>query len=279
MGLFSMNYNKPGPGVDPNEPRKKGVKRFFEILGRDFGSFVTLNLFFCLFFIFPMGVFVLTDIGILPEFGFILSVLVAVPMGGVFTTMVYCISKMLRDDPEYVMYDIKRKFKQNFKQSIIPGVLYVAYLFGQIFYWRRVAFAPPETMSLAMVILEGVAYIVIGMVAPYIFLQIAYIDLKLRQIAKNSLIISFANLPRSFMGAIMGNLAWFFFWTMFPISFIVFPIMLIFVFSISWLLCLMWVWPPVDKQFNIETTLREKYDKEFDERMAEKEENKRNGIE
>ena len=38
MGLFS-NYNKPGPGVAPDAPRKRGLSRLIEILGRDMGSF------------------------------------------------------------------------------------------------------------------------------------------------------------------------------------------------------------------------------------------------
>ncbi len=35
---FSSNFDKPGPGVSPDAPRKKGAARFFEILGRDFST-------------------------------------------------------------------------------------------------------------------------------------------------------------------------------------------------------------------------------------------------
>ena len=38
MGLFHSNFDKPGPGVAPDAPRKKGAARFFEILGRDFST-------------------------------------------------------------------------------------------------------------------------------------------------------------------------------------------------------------------------------------------------
>ena len=30
MGLFTRNFDKPGPGVSPDAPRKKGAARFFE---------------------------------------------------------------------------------------------------------------------------------------------------------------------------------------------------------------------------------------------------------
>ena len=38
MSIFSSffgGYNRPGPGVRPDEPRKKGFIRLLEILGRD----------------------------------------------------------------------------------------------------------------------------------------------------------------------------------------------------------------------------------------------------
>ena len=44
MGLFTRNFDKPGPGVSPDAPRKKGAARFFEILGRDFST-IWLELF------------------------------------------------------------------------------------------------------------------------------------------------------------------------------------------------------------------------------------------
>ena len=39
MPLFNMHYDRPGPGVNPDTPRKKGAARFIEVLGRDVSSF------------------------------------------------------------------------------------------------------------------------------------------------------------------------------------------------------------------------------------------------
>ena len=47
MGLFN-NYNKPGPGVNKNEKKKKGLILFFELLTRKFGAYITLNLVYLL---------------------------------------------------------------------------------------------------------------------------------------------------------------------------------------------------------------------------------------
>lgn len=41
MGLFfsSDRFTRPGPGVRPDAPRKKGVARLAEIMGRDMWNF------------------------------------------------------------------------------------------------------------------------------------------------------------------------------------------------------------------------------------------------
>ena len=37
--LFQFNFDKPGPGVNPDEPRKTGYRRFEELLINNGGSF------------------------------------------------------------------------------------------------------------------------------------------------------------------------------------------------------------------------------------------------
>ena len=43
MGLF-FNYDRPGPGVDKNAPKKKGVALFFELLGRNLSKLILANM-------------------------------------------------------------------------------------------------------------------------------------------------------------------------------------------------------------------------------------------
>ena len=43
MGLFSFNYAKPGPGVDANEPEKKGFFRFWEVIFEKFSKLIGTN--------------------------------------------------------------------------------------------------------------------------------------------------------------------------------------------------------------------------------------------
>lgn len=47
MSMFDALYGRPGHGVDPNEPEKKGLPRFAQMVGRDLGQLLGTNLLAC----------------------------------------------------------------------------------------------------------------------------------------------------------------------------------------------------------------------------------------
>ena len=52
MGLFPSSKDfKDGPGVEKDTPRKTGVGRFFELVGRDMSSMFLANLLTCIGFL------------------------------------------------------------------------------------------------------------------------------------------------------------------------------------------------------------------------------------
>ena len=276
MGLFSRNYEKPGPGVKKDEPRKKGAARFFELLTREFGDLVKLNLLFCVCAIPSFVVFILSQafFGIAWLTFFTLSLLLAFPIGGAITACVYYITKMMRDDPSYVWYEFKRKFKENYRQAAPVGMLCTAFVYAQILLWDSLtqasvllseiepdialqsgAVSGDPGMDIFMFIIGLVSLLIFGMLTPYIYMHFAYIDLKSMGIAKNSVLMSFGNFPRSFMGALMGGIIWIVFALYYPLSIVSVPLILIFGITTSMLLCLMWVWKPFDTTFKIEETL------------------------
>jgi hypothetical protein len=109
----------------------------------------------------------------------------------------------------------------------------------------------------AVAVLSALAALVVsGMVAPYIFLIVACIDLKTFQAVKNSALISFAYIGRSLAGMLAGGIGWIAFILCWPLSLVFAPLFFVFGFSIPMLLNLMWIWPPIDAQFSIEETLR-----------------------
>jgi len=257
MALFRRDYNKPGPGVSKDEPRKKGVRRYLEIISRHISDLIKLNVLFCLCALPTVAAFILGLAGFLAPIMLILSLVAAFPIGGALVAMIFCITKMLRDDPGFIWHDFKRKFLENVKQASLPGILYAAMIYSQILMWYTALYGGAQAdliWSLIMLIL----FLIFAMVAPYVFLMFGYIDLKASQIVKNGILMSLAKAPRSIMGAILGGIAWIVFFLYLPFSILFTPVIILIGFSFTWLITLMWVWPPVDKQFAIEETIRKR---------------------
>jgi len=264
MGLFSRNFDRPGPGVNKDEPRKKGAARFFELFFRDLGDLVKLNLLFCICIIPTGAFFVLGIMGLHPGVMFILSLLFAFPVGGALVSYYYYISKMMRDDPSYVWFEFKRKFIENFKQAAPIGMLCTAFIYAQILLWATIFISDVEP-DLVIFVISAVSLLLFGMIVPYIFLHYSYIDLKTMRIIRNSFLMSFAYMPRSFMGAILGGVIWILVALYFPLSLLALPILVVIGFSLSLLLCLTWVWKPFNTYFKIEETLVEREQEKEDE--------------
>jgi len=47
MSMYDALYGRPGHGVNPNEPEKKGLARFAQMVGRDLGQLLGTNLLVC----------------------------------------------------------------------------------------------------------------------------------------------------------------------------------------------------------------------------------------
>jgi uncharacterized membrane protein YesL len=264
MGLFNRNFNKPGPGVSKDEPRKKGIARFFELLLRDLGDLVKLNILLCICLLPSIVMFILSLAYVYPLITFILSLILAFPVGGAITACVYYITKQMRDDPSYVWHEFKRKFRENYKQSAIIGILCTAFVYTQILLWVLMFFNE-EPAGLSWLLLALLSLLLFSMITPYIFLHYAYIDLKTPGIVKNSVLMAFAYLPRSFMGAgpFLGVFLWIMLSLLSPdILFMGFPVIAIFGVTLSMLYNLMWTWKPFDKNFNIEETLIQRKEEE-----------------
>ena len=256
MGLFSRNFNKPGPGVSKDEPRKKGFARFIELFFRDFGDLVKLNLIFCICALPSVAAFITGLTGFYSAIAFGAALLLAFPIGGALVAYVYYITKMMRDDPSYVWYEFKRKFKENFLQASPAGILCAAFIYAQVLLWASLLFGE-ETSDILWFIIAFLSLLLFGMIVPYIFMHFAYITLGTFRIIKNSILMAFGYLPRSFMGSVLGSVLWIAFVLFLPDSMLIFPLMILIGGSLSVLMCLSWVWKPFNEYFKVEETLTE----------------------
>ena len=134
MGLFpSANDFKAGKGVEKDAPRKTGVRRFFELVGRDMNSMFLANLLTCLGFV---PVISLVYIGFLMNNLPVMLISAAVGgilAGPVLVGMYDTVLRALRDEAGYWWVTYRKAFKRNFKASILPGVLYCVVVTLQIF--------------------------------------------------------------------------------------------------------------------------------------------------
>ena len=101
MGLFHQNFDKPGPGVSPNAPRKKGAARYFEVLARDFSTFWMAGLLAMISSLpFALGLwFAVTTHSLIPMLlaGILGGMLAAPQIVGLNDTVL----RALRDEPGY----------------------------------------------------------------------------------------------------------------------------------------------------------------------------------
>ncbi len=135
MSLFSRNFSKHGDGR-----RLRGLPRYTELLDRDFKRFLLVNL--------------LTLFGFLPFLGGTLaailssSMLLLIPaciLGGILAgpglaCMYDAVLRSLRDAPGTWFCNYRRAWKQNWRQSILPGILFCLllgfYLFMLMMFWQ-----------------------------------------------------------------------------------------------------------------------------------------------
>lgn len=253
MALFKRDFNKPGPGVPKNAPRKKGFARFFEVLGRDMGNLFKLNLLHALCLLPAQLCFFLASIAGGGNLFFILlglGIVTSAPVGPSKTALSYCISKMLRDDPGFLWHDYKRIFKENFKGTFLFGVLYSCVVAAQ--FYAVLLYTANPNMNFLWVAVFLLSVLIFIIASPYYFLQAPYLQLRSLPLIKNSMLLSLGYLPRSLAGGLISAALLVLQVLAFPLTI---PITLIAGYAIPNLILLMWIWPPVDKTFKIEATL------------------------
>ena len=188
MGLFfsSDRFTRPGPGVRPDAPRKKGVARLAEIMGRDMWNFFRagfLAFLGCLPFIIGMFFAVETHALLFMLLAGIIGGLIAGPE---LSAMADTVLRSLRDEPGYWWETYRRVWKRNARESLVPGILTGLVLSIQIFTLFHMSVISAGIVTWVLLILSFV--VTLGLES-YIWPQIALLDLPLYGILKNSLLL------------------------------------------------------------------------------------------
>lgn len=248
MGFFNRNFDRPGPGVEKDTPRKKGLPRFFELLGRDFGSFFKANL-LCAAASIPAAFFV--------SFGLFSNSILFIIGGGIIGGMILApcwagmhdtVLRAMRDEPGYWWHTYKRAMKNNWKQSIAPGALCGLLISSQLCVLWMVLQTGMQ-LTIPMVILISADVLITGMCTPFLWGQLVLMDMSFPMVLKNSLLFALANAPRALLLAFIQVIYWGAVFLFMPVtSFLV----LLFGFALITLITQMIAYPAMDKVMGLE---------------------------
>lgn len=256
MGLFHQNFDKPGPGVSPDAPRKKGAARYFEVLTRDFSTFWMAGLLAMISSLpFALGLwFAVMTHSLIPMLlaGILGGMLAAPQIVGLNDTVL----RALRDEPGYWWVTYRRAWKRNAKASLLPGAICGLLLAMEIF----TAFHT-ETGSVAVMVAIFVALILLAGIAQYLYAQVALVDLPFSSLLKNSLMLFLGYLPRSALGILWQGLYWAAIALFWPLSGAVL------ILTSLWLPCslsLLAIYPALNKSFDLEAKIKAMRDAQLD---------------
>ena len=248
MGLFS-SYNKPGPGVAPDAPRKRGLARLMELLGRDLGPFFKagfLALVGALPFLAGVVFSVMTHSLLILMIAAVLGGMIAAPqIVGVADTVL----RSLRDEPGFWWHTYRRTWKQNAAASLLPGAVFGLIFGGEIFLYMHLSSMEAGTGVIIMLLL---AVILSLGVSNYVWAQIALLNLPFLTLLKNAMFLFLAYLPASLGATVVLVLYWGAAVLLFPLSF---PVLLLTNFWLPMVPALLIIYNGLNQSFEIEKTL------------------------
>lgn len=196
MSLFNFNYNKPGPGVNKNEPKKKPFFLFWTLFYRKFFNLIKLNLLFCI----PVAIaiFLIYSLsGVLPSLLIFSPLILISPFIAGLTIVT---RNYVREEHAFILSDFVDAFKHNWTAFLINGIVcYAAYIILSIsisYYWANVSVNSLFFIPLSICI--GIAILFV-FAQYYIPVMIVTFNLNFIQIYKNAFIFSILGLWRNLL--------------------------------------------------------------------------------
>ncbi len=172
FGLF--NYEKEGPGISKNAPKKKTFVVFFETFFRNFWKFIPINAIFSVFCIlFPV-------------------------IGLGFVGMTNVTRNISRDKHSFGLSDFFDTIKKNWKQALAAGIINilitVVLVFDIIFFWSGKELLHSIALGLSFALA-----IIFLMMNFYIWTLIITFKFKISQVYRNSFKFVFLNLKKNLL--------------------------------------------------------------------------------
>ena len=268
MGLFPSSKDfKDGPGVEKDTPRKTGVGRFFELVGRDMSSMFLANLLTCIGFLPVICLvyigFLMNNLTVMIVSAIAGGILAGPALAGMYDTVL----RALRDEAGYWWTTYRRAFRQNFKASILPGVLYCVVVTLQIFlvYFCFNMLYHGTNVGVPLWVATVLNLLIFQMLFAYMWPQVVLLDQPFSLTVKNSINCMIAFLPHALAAAIVQILFWGVVILCMPLGLL---LMLIFGFWFVTEVSCQIIYGDIEKVFHIEESIRKMKDAELEAALA-----------
>ena len=212
MGMF-FNFDKPGPGIDKDAPKKKGIFLYFELFFRKFWLLIKVNM---LYFLVSLPVMAIYNFILINEFASImpnqdasawwqLSLIGTAVLtilwgtGPVTGGFVYILRNYAREEHAWLLSDFFEKSKETLKLGITVLLMDVILLFLSLTSVNVYIGLIRQGVAVARYALAALAVILVlyTFMHYYVYELGVTFDNKVSKTVKNALIIAAATFPAS----------------------------------------------------------------------------------
>lgn len=210
MGLFFKDYESAGPGLSKDAPKKKGLALYFDIFGNKFWTFFVLNMLyyiFCIPLTVAFGTLIYHDNYKLLLAVICLCLLIFVVLIGPATAgLVRVLRLYILDQHTFLFRDFFRGFKANFKRgaiiSLLDALIFLSCFAAYNLYPGYAIKYDNKLWYIPMVITLSFGLMVM-MMNFYIYPMLVALNLSMKDLFKNALILSVIAMKRSVVMALI----------------------------------------------------------------------------
>ena len=253
----------PATGYTP-APRKVGLPRFFELLGRDLWPLYKSSILCVAGFLPGTALAILGMMGgsaLLTVAGGVLGGL----LGGPFLSgMIDTVLRALRDEPGYWWHTYRMAWKQNWRESLLPGAG-AGFCLGL---WAFLLYALPDLenvpISVWICMVLGIFFLLVFCL--YLFAQVVLVSVSQTERLKNAALFMIGFLPRTLAAGAVLCIYWGVMLAWMPYTI---PVVLILGFWLPCTLALQIIYPALDKAFHLEKTITARREDEINDLMEQ----------
>ncbi len=248
MALFGNDKTRTGE-------RLTGIARYMELFGRDYRRFLVANLYTVLAFVpFGVGVLISWSSSSIPLM-LLVCVITGTLVGPAISCMYDAAFRSLRDVQGKATANYHRAWKQNWKASIVPGMIYCV-LLGSIFFMAMIFLFAEKFPGYALLIVFVISVLITVMFFTAYFMQISLLEQRTMQRCTGCLLLLGKYFWKFLLVGILQIVYWVLMILFIPYTLILFPIIGFWLiqFTVAFIL-----YRPLNETFQIEKRIAEKY--------------------